>query len=75
MMGGDSQVVLSEIGDYLKTQGLDLTEEMSIGGGFNVVGAASEPNPNLAGMDSGFMSKQTQRQYVKKKAMLRRKGI
>lgn len=75
IMGGDSRVVLSEINEYLKTQGVDLTEEMSIGGGFSVVGAAASPNSNLAGMDSGFMTKDAQRKHIKKKVMFKRKGI
>jgi|LakMenEpi03Aug12_release.lakeMendotaPanAssembly.Ray.scaffolds.fasta_scaffold195828_2 hypothetical protein len=70
MLGGDSEVVLLEINNYLKSQGLDLTEEMSTGGGFSVTGAASDPNPNLAGMDSGFMHK---RDRVKNKILKRKK--
>jgi hypothetical protein len=72
ILGGDSSVVLSEINEYLLTQGLDLTEEMSTGGGFSVIGAASNPNPNIAGIDSGFMGK---RNYIKKKAILKRKQL
>jgi hypothetical protein len=77
MMGGNSQIVLSEINKYLESKGLDLSEEMAVGGGAisGVTPVDAEGNPDKEGIPEIFLSKEAQRRHVKRKAILRRKKL
>jgi hypothetical protein len=77
LMGGDSKIVLSEINKYLESKGLNLTEEMAVGGGAisGVTPVDVEGNPDKEGIPDIFLSKEAQRRHVKNKALLRRKKL
>jgi len=77
-LGGNSEIVLNEIKDYLINNGLDLTEEMSVGGGgiAGVTPVNSEGNPDKTGLPNPMVvvSRAAQRRHVRKNKIMKRKG-